>query len=281
MSSLNNCYFQLRYIINKIKINKIKIIMAKKYVSTTLDEFIFESQQVDEGMFDKEHLKKAAGAVRKGAGWFAPSLLSVQQAIKAGLDIVKNSNVWQDRLEQVEAKLPAQKEKFLEFLGRNPEVKYFKWNGKEFVDTAHASAGGGGILVGGNKNQPNYAQRKNESMHESFDGNDNVYSFTWDTAVEVKNENGKWVIDRDGEDEEYVFDDILKEKGITYDIVNPHGPGGGWPEIEYTGTKEQLSYVMKLLQADSYSREEILEMLEEYDGEPGEIDHDTLLEILG
>lgn len=137
--------------------------MAKKYVPTTLDEFIFESEnpdqyssELDEGMFDKEHLKKAAGAVRKGAGWFAPSLLSVQQAIKAGMDVIRNSEVWQDRLAQVEEKLPAQKEKFLEFLGRNPEVKYFKWDGKEFVDTAHTTAGGGGILVGGNKNQPNY-----------------------------------------------------------------------------------------------------------------------------
>ena len=105
--------------------------MAKKYVPNTLAEFIFESQDsIDEGIFDKAHLKKTGEILRKGAGWFEPSLLSVQQAIKAGLKKVQESPIWQDRLEQVEEKLPAQKEKFLEFLGRNPEVKYFKWDVK-------------------------------------------------------------------------------------------------------------------------------------------------------
>ena len=53
--------------------------MAKKYVPNTLDDFIFESQySIDEGIFDKAHLKKAGETLRKGAGWFEPSLLSVQ-----------------------------------------------------------------------------------------------------------------------------------------------------------------------------------------------------------
>ena len=248
--------------------------MAKKYVPNTLDEFIFESQySIDEGIFDKAHLKKAGETLRKGAGWFEPSLLSVQQAIKAGLKKVQESPIWQDRLEQVEEKLPAQKEKFLEFLGRNPEVKYFKWDGKEFVDTGHKTPGGGGILIGANKNQPKY-----ESFSGNPGGDESIYSFTWDTAVDVKKEGDKWVIDRDGEEESDVFDDVLKENGVHYEIVNPHGPGGWpeWPEITYSGTKEQLAPIMALLNASGFNEKEILDMLKDWNG-----DEDDLIEILG
>jgi len=261
----------------------------KNYVPTTLDNYILESKknistdELDEGMFDKEHLKKAGNAMRKGAGWFAPSLLSVQQAIKAGMDVVKNSSLWQDRLAQVEQKLPKQKEKFLEFLGRNPEVKYFKWDGTNFVDTAHVTSGGGGILVGTNKNQPKYegVKRKGRKLNEDDEydlggHDDKVYSFTSDTCVDVKQEGDKWVIDRDGEEEADAFDDALKENGVEYEIINPHGPGGGWPEITYAGTKKQLAPIMALLNASGYTEEEILHKLRDWDG-----DEEYLFDILG
>ena len=115
-----------------------------------------------------------------------------------------------------------------------------------------------------------------KKVNESF-GNDEIFSFTWDTCVDVKKENNTWVIDRNGDDEAYIFDDLLKENGIEYEIVNPDGPGGGWPEIQYTGTKAQLAKVMVLLNASGYEEDEILDMLKDWDGN----DHEVLLNILG
>ncbi len=39
---------------------------------------------------------------------------------------------------------------------------------------------------------------------------------------------------------EGVIADFSAELGITGTVVNPHGPGGGWPIVEWKGTKEQL-----------------------------------------
>lgn len=106
------------------------------------------------------------------------------------------------------------------------------------------------------------ANSLNEFLDQSM--NDEIYSFVSDTTVAVKKQGNKWVIDRDGESDD--FDDVLKQNGVLYKIIDPHGPGGGWPVIKYTGTKEQLASVMELVNASGYTKEEILDMIQDWDG---------------
>ena len=102
------------------------------------------------------------------------------------------------------------------------------------------------------------------------------YSFEWDTCVALRKVHGIYCINPKGPNEEFVFTDMLEAAGVQYKVIDPEGPGGGWPVIEYTGTKEQLAPVMAMLNASGYDASEILEMLEDWDG-----DEDELVEILG
>jgi len=38
---------------------------------------------------------------------------------------------------------------------------------------------------------------------------------------------------------------FLQKNDITFEIVKWNGPGGGWPQIFYTGTKEALELMLK------------------------------------
>ena len=52
---------------------------------------------------------------------------------------------------------------------------------------------------------------------------DGVFSITLDTATDLNK-----------------IKMYAKSKGISVNVVNPEGPAGGWPEVEYTGSKEAL-----------------------------------------
>jgi hypothetical protein len=63
-----------------------------------------------------------------------------------------------------------------------------------------------------------------------------MISIEMDTCVDVK--NGK--IDPYGRYEERFLLNYLKKHNITYEVINPEGPGGGMPVIEYNGTRKDI-----------------------------------------
>ena len=56
-----------------------------------------------------------------------------------------------------------------------------------------------------------------------------------------------------------VIADFSAEFDITGTVVDPHGPGGGWPIVEWTGTKDQLR---KLAMAHYGADETMLETVD-------------------
>lgn len=38
---------------------------------------------------------------------------------------------------------------------------------------------------------------------------------------------------------------FLQKNDITFEVVKWNGPGGGWPQIFYTGTKEALEIMLR------------------------------------
>jgi len=112
-----------------------------------------------------------------------------------------------------------------------------------------------------------FGEKVNEGM-DSYNDKDKKYTIELDTAVGVVEHSDRdWVIDRYGDDDEEYFLKMLNKNGIEYEIIDPRGPGGGWPIIEYTGTKEQLFHLFELMTPSGYSYEEIAEMLADWDGD--------------
>lgn len=104
-----------------------------------------------------------------------------------------------------------------------------------------------------------------------------LYSIESDTCVNViEHSDRDQVIDRYGDNEESHFLSEIKKSGVEYEVIDPAGPGGDWPVIEYTGTKEQLCHILEFLNPCGYTKEELTEMLEDWDG-----DEDELWDIIG
>lgn len=64
---------------------------------------------------------------------------------------------------------------------------------------------------------------KEMDFNEMDSTEDGVFSITLDTATDLNK-----------------IKMYAKSKGISVNVVNPEGPAGGWPEVEYTGSKEAL-----------------------------------------
>ena len=105
-----------------------------------------------------------------------------------------------------------------------------------------------------------------------------TYSFSCDVAVDIIPGNDRdLMIDRYGDNEEEHFLAALNKYKVEYDILS-EDEGSGWPLIEFTGTLESLSNIMVLLSTTSQTQEEIMDILNDWDGE----DEDYLLNhILG
>ena len=104
------------------------------------------------------------------------------------------------------------------------------------------------------------------------------FTVEMDTCVGVcEHSDRDWVIDRYGDNEEEEFLKVLRKSGAEYEVIDPEGPGGGWPLIEYTGTLEQLAPVLELLNPYGYTAEEIMERLEFWDGD---IDAEEYIETM-
>ncbi len=105
----------------------------------------------------------------------------------------------------------------------------------------------------------------------------NIITFDADTCVSVKKVGSKYVIDPDPNDgnESFVFESIVRKSGAKYKVLTPKGPGGGWPIIEYSGTKEQLMPILVCLDAFGRDEEELAEVLKDWEG-----DYDELVEAI-
>jgi len=89
-----------------------------------------------------------------------------------------------------------------------------------------------------------------------------------DTAVDVEEHADRdWVIDRYGDNEEEHLLKLLNKNGIEYEVIDPSGPGGGWPVIEYYGTLEQLLPFLAVMSPSGYSEAEIADKLKNWDGD--------------
>jgi len=112
-------------------------------------------------------------------------------------------------------------------------------------------------------------ERGQDPMRAMHIGNPIIHIEMVTVANNIK--NGKIVRD---DYTEYLLD-AIKEKGAKYKVISEKGGGGGWPIIEFIGTKEQLIPILCLF--DSYGRErkEIEKALENWYG-----DEDELTEIL-
>lgn len=112
-----------------------------------------------------------------------------------------------------------------------------------------------------------FGEKVNEGM-DSYNDKDKKYTVELDTTVDVAEHSDRdWVIDRYGGNDEEYFLKMLNKNGIEYEVIDPRGPGGGWPIIEYTGTKEQLFHLFELMTPSGYSYEEIAEMLADWNGD--------------
>ena len=103
-------------------------------------------------------------------------------------------------------------------------------------------------------------------------------TITLDTCVDVcEHSDRDLVIDRYGDNEEEYFLNMLRKNRIEYEVVEEKGPGGGWPIIEYTGTKEQLIPLMAVMSPYGYDEEEITERLALWDGDENDEDYENVM----
>lgn len=110
--------------------------MAKKYVPTTLDQYIAES--LDEGLFDKENFKKIGTAIKQSVG-----ILTDEQAKAKGLQIVKAHPAKLAAYNSWKTRRPDIAEKLLIFIGNHPTEPYFDWDGKKWSSTGVKSSASG------------------------------------------------------------------------------------------------------------------------------------------
>ena len=92
--------------------------------------------------FKKKDWEKASSSIKRGIG-----ILSKEEAIQKGLQIVRKhktkSMVYESWLE----KDSNVAEKFLEYVGKNPDVKFPRWNGERWIDSGEYFDGSG--ILGG------------------------------------------------------------------------------------------------------------------------------------
>jgi hypothetical protein len=106
---------------------------------------------------------------------------------------------------------------------------------------------------------------------------DHIITFEADTCVTLKKVGKKYVIDEDPNDgnESFYFAEIVKKSGAKYKVLAAEGPGGGWPLIEYSGTKKQLLPIIACLDAFGRDETELAEVLKYWEG-----DYDELVEAI-
>lgn len=79
----------------------------------------------------------------------------------------------------------------------------------------------------------------------------------------------KVVLDTMNEDEGgskerfYEMMDDLVRHDITHVVLQESGPGGGWPEIEYTGSREALEWMIRTYFDDGTEENDNLEFIED------------------
>ena len=48
------------------------------------------------------------------------------------------------------------------------------------------------------------------------------------------------------------FEDYLRANGISYEVVQAYGYGGGWPDVKYSGRREAIEAMIILWWGDEH-----------------------------
>lgn len=69
----------------------------------------------------------------------------------------------------------------------------------------------------------------------------------------------------DTETPEETLNEIAADYGIDYTIINDNGPAGGWPEVKFAGTKENLAHMIRNCYAsgDEDQDQEVIDAIED------------------
>ena len=98
-----------------------------------------------------------------------------------------------------------------------------------------------------------------------------TYSATLDAVLDVvEDENGKLVIDPNGENDEEYFLEFLKKNKIEYEVMSKLDDIYS-PMIEFTATKENLIPLFELMNASGYTASELKVMLDDWAGDEDEL----------
>jgi hypothetical protein len=108
-----------------------------------------------------------------------------------------------------------------------------------------------------------------DMINESIESDPKKYTIAVDIVADIK--NGK-LVTADGEGPAGYIENLIA--GLDYDILEEVGSGGGWPHVEFTGTKAELLPLLKGLAADPDV--DVEKELDAWDGS-----HKGLLEIIG
>lgn len=69
----------------------------------------------------------------------------------------------------------------------------------------------------------------------------------------------------DTETPEETLDEIARDYSISYEIVNENGRGGGWPEVKFEGTKDNLTTMLRNCyeSGDKVQDQELIDSIED------------------
>ena len=79
-----------------------------------------------------------------------------------------------------------------------------------------------------------------------------------DIVVDLIKDEGGLVVDLEFGDETRFSENT---HGTTFAVVIENGPGGGWPEIEITGTREQVESWLRAIYLPGCDEEQVQEIL--------------------
>lgn len=69
---------------------------------------------------------------------------------------------------------------------------------------------------------------------------DRVYTMNLDVVTELYDKNDMYVGEMNNEQVDQLASEVAKRYHLTAKVDSYHGPGGGWPDISFTGKKKDL-----------------------------------------
>ena len=86
----------------------------------------------------------------------------------------------------------------------------------------------------------------------------------------MKLKNGFYSVKSDVVSMDAEFLSEIKKSGVTHKVINSEGPTC-YTMVEFTGTKEQLCSILEFLNPSGYTKDELVDLLEDWDGDEDEL----------